>query len=174
MNVLTPWLPSGNDLPIKFDEYCSPFLSSLDTSPSVDLNRVVVQFHTLFINLKIFRHFIDPPSSGPLLKIQKFLDDGQRLDSPNGVRPSGARLKVKPLDHVAGGHSGVGRRYSLRPVGGKVEERRGGGEACFARRAVWGGGSAMISEDFVGAAVMVKVNARHPGTIRLFEGLETA
>lgn len=27
--------------------------------------------------------------------------------------PSGARLKVKAVDHVAGGHSGVGRRYSL-------------------------------------------------------------
>lgn len=46
---------------------------------------------------------------------------GERIDDPVDFSgggharadPSGARLKVKAVDHVAGGHSGVGRRYSL-------------------------------------------------------------
>lgn len=42
---------------------------------------------------------------------------------------AGARLKVKPLDHVAGGHSGVGRRYSL-PSGLRARWSASDGREC--------------------------------------------
>lgn len=58
------------------------------------------------------------------LLISRRCAERQERTGRSRVGPSGARLKVKPLDHVAGGQSGVGRRYSLRLVGGLVAAAR--------------------------------------------------